>query len=223
MPQLLYFFRSPSTHRMSPWVKKVFIHMMPKILFMQRPHYMPRYSRVLQAWHWHGVTNLYTQVLSGAPWRNDNRRRQDIGGEQHVSRDKARRHDGGLISPRCPHSLDRRFRPNGHLCSTKFDEGKRGEVQTEMFFQYLEGLPIQSSRTTQLRTTALATVTITRTWLRSVLRTVLCRQSRRSWSRCSIRSTESRNNSNSSNNSKRRNSRRSPWVKLRALSRASSS
>ena len=36
--------RSPSTHRMSPWVRKVFIQVMPRILFMKRPHYMPRYS-----------------------------------------------------------------------------------------------------------------------------------------------------------------------------------
>ena len=34
--------RSPATHRMSPWVKKVFIDVMPKMLFMTRPHYAPR-------------------------------------------------------------------------------------------------------------------------------------------------------------------------------------
>ncbi len=36
-------FRSPATHQMSPWAKKVFIEVMPKLLFMQRPHYMPRF------------------------------------------------------------------------------------------------------------------------------------------------------------------------------------
>ncbi|KAL1117523.1 hypothetical protein AAG570_003839, partial [Ranatra chinensis] len=35
-------FRSPSTHRMSPWVKKVFLDLMPRMLFMRRPPYSPR-------------------------------------------------------------------------------------------------------------------------------------------------------------------------------------
>lgn len=30
--------RSPVTHKMSPWVKKVFIHFLPKLLFIRRPH-----------------------------------------------------------------------------------------------------------------------------------------------------------------------------------------
>jgi len=42
-------FRSPATHRMSPWVKKLFINVMPKLLFMQRPIYCPRYSSDLTA------------------------------------------------------------------------------------------------------------------------------------------------------------------------------
>lgn len=32
-------FRTPSTHRMPPWVKRVFIHIMPRLLLMRRPHY----------------------------------------------------------------------------------------------------------------------------------------------------------------------------------------
>ncbi|XP_023240040.1 acetylcholine receptor subunit alpha-like isoform X2 [Centruroides vittatus] len=30
-------FRSPSTHKMSPWVRRVFIHIMPRLLLMRRP------------------------------------------------------------------------------------------------------------------------------------------------------------------------------------------
>ncbi|KAL1491820.1 hypothetical protein ABEB36_012357 [Hypothenemus hampei] len=33
-------FRSPQTHRMSPWVKRVFIHILPRLLVMKRPQYM---------------------------------------------------------------------------------------------------------------------------------------------------------------------------------------
>nr|UOU03417.1 acetylcholine receptor subunit alpha4-like protein [Ixodes ricinus] len=32
-------FRSPSTHRMAPWVRRVFVHLMPRLLLMRRPQY----------------------------------------------------------------------------------------------------------------------------------------------------------------------------------------
>ncbi|XP_065214924.1 acetylcholine receptor subunit alpha-like isoform X1 [Planococcus citri] len=32
-------FRSPQTHKMAPWVKRVFIHILPKLLVMKRPQY----------------------------------------------------------------------------------------------------------------------------------------------------------------------------------------
>ncbi|CAH0407436.1 unnamed protein product [Chilo suppressalis] len=32
-------FRSPQTHRMAPWAKRVFIHILPRLLFMKRPQY----------------------------------------------------------------------------------------------------------------------------------------------------------------------------------------
>lgn len=33
-------FRSPQTHRMAPWVKRVFIHILPRLLVMKRPQYV---------------------------------------------------------------------------------------------------------------------------------------------------------------------------------------
>lgn len=36
--------RSPSTHKMSPWVKKVFLELMPRFLCMKRPEYRPIYA-----------------------------------------------------------------------------------------------------------------------------------------------------------------------------------
>ncbi|KAF5300595.1 hypothetical protein FQR65_LT09127 [Abscondita terminalis] len=32
-------FRSPQTHTMAPWVRRVFIHILPRLLVMRRPHY----------------------------------------------------------------------------------------------------------------------------------------------------------------------------------------
>jgi len=37
-------FRSPATHRMSPWVRNMFLTTLPRVLLMRRPHYTPRYS-----------------------------------------------------------------------------------------------------------------------------------------------------------------------------------
>merc|ERR1712062_264119 len=42
-------FRSPATHNMSPWVRKVFINVMPKILMIERPNYHARYSSKLSS------------------------------------------------------------------------------------------------------------------------------------------------------------------------------
>lgn len=32
-------FRSPSTHRMAPWVRRVFVRLLPRILLMRPPQY----------------------------------------------------------------------------------------------------------------------------------------------------------------------------------------
>ncbi|XP_018399355.1 PREDICTED: acetylcholine receptor subunit alpha-like isoform X3 [Cyphomyrmex costatus] len=40
-------FRSPQTHKMAPWVKRVFIHILPRLLVMRRPQYKFDTSRVL--------------------------------------------------------------------------------------------------------------------------------------------------------------------------------
>jgi len=37
-------FRSPATHKMSPWVRNTFLVVLPKLLLMRRPHYSPRYT-----------------------------------------------------------------------------------------------------------------------------------------------------------------------------------
>lgn len=38
------FFRSPATHKMSPWVRTVFLDFMPRVLCMKRPTYHPKYT-----------------------------------------------------------------------------------------------------------------------------------------------------------------------------------
>ncbi|RLU23503.1 hypothetical protein DMN91_003708 [Ooceraea biroi] len=38
-------FRSPQTHKMAPWVKRVFIHILPRLLVMRRPQYKFETSR----------------------------------------------------------------------------------------------------------------------------------------------------------------------------------
>jgi len=57
-------FRSPATHRMSPWVRTLFINVMPKLLFMQRPNYAPRYTSSLNQEDNHSVRNENTYETS---------------------------------------------------------------------------------------------------------------------------------------------------------------
>ncbi|CAK1542807.1 unnamed protein product [Leptosia nina] len=50
-------FRSPQTHTMAPWVRRVFIHVLPRLLVMRRPHYRldPHRSR-------------FAGIISGEGW-----------------------------------------------------------------------------------------------------------------------------------------------------------
>ncbi|KAH7985083.1 hypothetical protein HPB49_026619 [Dermacentor silvarum] len=40
-------FRSPSTHRMAPWVRRLFVHLMPRLLLMRPPQYRIEVSDTL--------------------------------------------------------------------------------------------------------------------------------------------------------------------------------
>ena len=50
---------------MSPWVRTLFINVMPKLLFMQRPNYAPRYTSNLNQEDIHSVRNENAFTLSG--------------------------------------------------------------------------------------------------------------------------------------------------------------
>ena len=44
-------FRSPETHKMAPWVRKVFIHILPRLLNIKRPYFdkdKHRWANLLQ-------------------------------------------------------------------------------------------------------------------------------------------------------------------------------
>nr|CAD7464034.1 unnamed protein product [Timema tahoe] len=70
-------FRSPSTHKMSPWVKRVFLHFMPRVLMMRRPPYSLRYNFEDTNFTENGYSNEldfrdsisdpYPQELKGSP------------------------------------------------------------------------------------------------------------------------------------------------------------
>ncbi|XP_045137615.1 acetylcholine receptor subunit alpha-like isoform X6 [Portunus trituberculatus] len=42
-------FRSPQTHKMAPWVRRVFIHILPRLLIMKRPQYQLKHSSSLKS------------------------------------------------------------------------------------------------------------------------------------------------------------------------------
>nr|P91766.1 RecName: Full=Acetylcholine receptor subunit alpha-like; AltName: Full=MARA1; Flags: Precursor [Manduca sexta]CAA70928.1 nicotinic acetylcholine receptor alpha-like subunit [Manduca sexta] len=62
-------FRSPQTHTMSPWVRRVFIHVLPRLLVMRRPHYRldPHRSRFAGLVTGAGETTLWDEGSPGVP------------------------------------------------------------------------------------------------------------------------------------------------------------
>jgi len=61
-------FRSPSTHDMSPWVKGLFLKVLPRLLFMQRPQDIGRYSKVSFNFR-SGVPRILAWEGSRCRWR----------------------------------------------------------------------------------------------------------------------------------------------------------
>ena len=59
-------FRTPETHKMAPWVRKVFIHILPRLLNMRRPFFdkdKHRYIFHLPK-HWHdSIFHIFASYL----------------------------------------------------------------------------------------------------------------------------------------------------------------
>ncbi|KAG7157788.1 Acetylcholine receptor subunit alpha-like 2, partial [Homarus americanus] len=59
-------FRSPQTHSMAPWVRRVFIHILPRLLVMRRPQYQMDRHRFSQP-----GAHLILLLLRPQPFRQD--------------------------------------------------------------------------------------------------------------------------------------------------------
>ncbi|OWR51936.1 acetylcholine receptor subunit alpha isoform 1, partial [Danaus plexippus plexippus] len=59
-------FRSPQTHRMAPWVKRVFIHILPRLLFMKRPQYKFDTTRLSESNRFGGSCVVHGSSEGGA-------------------------------------------------------------------------------------------------------------------------------------------------------------
>ena len=59
-------FRSPSTHTMSPWVRRVFLNILPRLLFMRRPNLDSEKStkRIMKTCNGVELTDSYKQLVS---------------------------------------------------------------------------------------------------------------------------------------------------------------
>lgn len=62
-------FRSPQTHKMAPWVRRVFIHILPRLLIMKRPQYQLNKHRMTDGpfsttCRIHGATNIHEDAYT---------------------------------------------------------------------------------------------------------------------------------------------------------------
>ncbi|XP_025193657.1 acetylcholine receptor subunit alpha-like [Melanaphis sacchari] len=60
-------FRSPTTHVMSPWVRRVFIHILPRMLIMRRPHYQMERKSLIGTCH-----RIMVRTCNGLELRDQN-------------------------------------------------------------------------------------------------------------------------------------------------------
>nr|XP_045626488.1 acetylcholine receptor subunit alpha-like isoform X3 [Procambarus clarkii] len=54
-------FRSPQTHKMAPWVRRVFIHILPRLLIMKRPQYQLNKHRLWRCNSNKPVNSVFTE------------------------------------------------------------------------------------------------------------------------------------------------------------------
>ncbi|XP_023246454.1 acetylcholine receptor subunit alpha-like isoform X2 [Copidosoma floridanum] len=65
-------FRSPQTHKMAPWVKRVFIHILPRLLVMRRPQYKFEPTSLVDGAHFGGSCLIHgTPSLPRLPLHAD--------------------------------------------------------------------------------------------------------------------------------------------------------
>ncbi|XP_024085593.1 acetylcholine receptor subunit alpha-like isoform X1 [Cimex lectularius] len=62
-------FRSPQTHKMAPWVKRVFIHILPRLLVMRRPQYQFEANRFSKGLMMRTSRQGKTELSSYYPYR----------------------------------------------------------------------------------------------------------------------------------------------------------
>ncbi|XP_043189759.1 acetylcholine receptor subunit beta-like 2 isoform X4 [Amphibalanus amphitrite] len=64
-------FRSPATHKMAPWVRRIFLYLMPRLLLMRRPLYGPRRQSFDPKTHLHDhVCTAGAEYMSGDTFRD---------------------------------------------------------------------------------------------------------------------------------------------------------